>query len=96
MFNFRFYSNQMSQASRQIGAVVFVVGMLLIGFGILIYSLPKLFAILAAMFFFFIGLVCIGFAVRIFIAANRMRPPKNGTDDSQRVNVKIHDGNHID
>jgi len=69
---FRFYTRQLSQATRGLAATVFVVGMLLIGFAMLIFALPELFAYLAAGVFFFIGLSVIVYAVRLFMTASAM------------------------
>ena len=89
MFNFRFYSDQLSQATRGMAAGVFVVGLLLIGFGLLIFALPELFATIAALFFGFVGVSVIGFAVRLFLASRNI--DKAGKDyDAYRENVKIH------
>ena len=83
---FRFYSNQLSQATRKISGIVFIVGLLLIGFGLLIMALRDLFVLLAASLFFLAGICTIGYAVRIFFAAGKM----SRHDDAFRDNVKIH------
>jgi len=57
---FDFYTNAVSQATRKAAMGIFVVGLLLIGFGILILALPELFAMLAALIFFIAGLGCAG------------------------------------
>jgi multisubunit Na+/H+ antiporter MnhC subunit len=93
---FRFYTKQISQATRGIAATVFVVGMLLIGFAILIFALPELFAYLAAGVFFLIGLSVIGHAVRLFFIASGMDrnmtadPNQQGQPETYRKNVTIH------
>ena len=84
---FRFYSNQLSQATRKIATVAFIAGMMLIGFGILIMALPELFALLAAIFFFIAGIGVMSYAVRIFCAASKI----SKQEDVFRHNVKIHD-----
>ena len=92
---FRFYTKQISQATRGIAATVFVVGMLLIGFAMLIFVLRDLFAYLAAGVFFLMGLSVIGHAVRLFFVASRMdRNVPAGTDwrdqpETYRKNVTI-------
>jgi len=50
--SFRFYTNAISRASRNFAAGLFIVGLLLIGFGFLVYILWDLFAILASIVFF--------------------------------------------
>ncbi len=86
---FKFYHNQISRATRSFAAGVFIVGMILIGFAMLIIALPALFAALAAGVFFLVGLSIIIYAVKLFIAANRI--DKSGQDDEPyRSNVQIH------
>ena len=87
---FRFYTNAVSQASKSIANGIFVVGLLLVGFGILILALPALFAMLAAAVFFIIGAGCVGTAIKIFLAQRQI--DKINSDDSQsyRENVRIH------
>ena len=88
--NFRLYTNAISQASRGVAAGIFIVGLVLIGFGFMIYLLPKFFATLAAIVFFVAGLGCGITAVKIFLALRRL--DKINSDDSQvyRKNVQIH------
>jgi hypothetical protein len=93
---FRFYTNAVSQASRSIATGIFTVGLLLIGFGILILALPELFAMLAAVIFFIVGAGCGVTAIKIFLAQRQI--DKINSDDSQgyRENVQIHIEDHYD
>lgn len=93
---FRFYSNALSQASRSVAAAIMIVGMLLIGFGVLIAALPELFAYLAAAFFFIAGVGCGITALKIFWAQRYF--DKMTHDDSQayRKNVRIRTEDHYD
>jgi hypothetical protein len=89
--SFRFYTNVISQATRNFAAGLFIVGLLLIGFGFLVYILRDLFAILASIVFFVVGLVCGATAVKIFLAQRKL--DKMSSDDSTtsyRRNVRIH------
>ncbi len=89
--SFRFYTNVISQATRTIAAGIFIVGMVLIGFGFMIYLLPKFFATLAAVVFFIAGLGCGITAVKIFLAQRKL--DKMNSDDGitgYRRNVRIH------
>ncbi len=89
--SFRFYTNVISQATRTIAAGIFIVGMVLIGFGFMIYLLPKFFATLAAVVFFIAGLGCGITAVKIFLAQRKL--DKMSSDDGttgHRRNVRIH------
>ena len=92
--NFRFYTNAISQASRKVASGVFIVGLVLIGFGVIILALPEIFAFLAAAVFFIAGLVCAITAVKIFLAQKKLDKINNDNirDDSQgyRKNVQIH------
>ena len=94
--NFRFYTNAISQASRAVAAGIFIVGLLLIGFGVIIAALPEIFAYLAAAMFFIAGIGCGITAVKIFWAQRKL--DKINSDDSQgyRKNVQIHIEEHYD
>lgn len=91
---FRFYTNAVSQASKAIAAGIFIAGMMLIGFGFMIYLLPKFFATLAAIVFFVTGVGCGITAIKIFWAQRKL--DKIDSDDSQgyRENVRIHIEEH--
>ena len=89
--SFRSYTNIFSQASRNFAAGLFIVGLLLIGFGFLVYILRDLFAILASIVFFVVGLFCGITAVKIFLAQRKL--DKMNSDDGTtgyRRNVRIH------
>ena len=85
----RFYSNAVSQASRSVASAIMIVGFLLIGFGMLIFALPRLFAFLAAAMFFMAGIGCFGTAVRIFWAQSRIDRMSNDEPQVYRQNVRI-------
>ena len=88
--SFRFYTNAVSQASRNFAAGLFIVGLLLIGFGFLVYILRDLFAILASIVFFTTGIGCGITAVKILWAQRKL--DKAASDDSHpyRENVRLH------
>lgn len=92
-----------SQASRGIAGGIFVLGLLLIGFGAIIIALPEVFAFLAAAVFFIVGLGCAITAAKIFLVQRRMDkisstgPADRGgsffcdlSEDGGRKNVRIH------
>ena len=89
--SFRFYNNVISQASRNFAAGLFITGLLLIGFGFLVYVLRDLFAVLASIVFFVVGLGCGTTAVKIFLAQRKLDKMNsdNGVTDYRR-NVRIH------
>ena len=94
--SFRFYTNVISQASRAFAAGIFIVGLVLIGFGFMIYLLPRFFATIAAVVFFVTGVGCGITAVKVFLAQRKL--DRLNSDDSQghRKNVQIRTEEHYD
>jgi hypothetical protein len=97
IMSFRFYTNMISQASRNFAAGLFITGLLLIGFGFLVYILRDLFAVLASIVFFIVGLGCGTTAVKIFWAQRKFDKMNSddGTADYRR-NVRIHGEEYYD
>jgi CHASE2 domain-containing sensor protein len=93
---FRFYTNAVSQASRKVAAGVFITGLLLIGFGLLVYILRDVFAIIAAMVFFAVGIGCTVTAARIFWAQRQFNKMSRKDGADHRENVQIHIKEHRD
>jgi cell division protein FtsW (lipid II flippase) len=90
---FHIYSNMLSRASRSVASGILVVGLLLIGFGMLIIALPELFAFLAAAVFFLAGAGCAIAAIKIFWMQRRLdRFASHEDPDAHRINVRIHTG----
>jgi hypothetical protein len=88
---FRFSTNVFARASRTVAASIMIIGLLLIGFAMLIMALPELFAFLAAAIFFIAGIVCGIVAVKIFLAQRRFERFHSHEDlDVHRENVRIH------
>lgn len=94
--SFRFYSNMLSQASRRLAAGIFILGILLIGFGFLIYLLPKLFATLAALFFFFLGACCVVMGIKLLWAQHKFNKMSKGGGGDYRENVRIRVEDHFE
>ena len=86
---FRFYTNAISQASKNVARGTFVVGLLLVGFGVLILALPELFAMLAALIFFIAGAGCAGTAIKIYLAQRRIDKFHSDESGDYRENVRI-------
>ena len=86
---FRYYTNAVSSASRGFARWLFILALLLIGFGVLILTFPEVFAFLAALVFFIAGLGVAGTALKIYLA--RRRFDKMNSPDSQgyRENVRV-------
>ena len=94
--SFRFYTNAISQASKNVAAGIFITGLLLIGFGFLIYVLKEIFAILAAIVFSVAGTGCMITAVKIFLAQRKLNKLNSGDSEAHRKNVHIHIEEHYD
>jgi hypothetical protein len=92
--SFQFYSNVISQASRKIAGGIFATGLMLIGFGLLIYIYPNFFATLAAIVFFVTGLGTCLTALKIFAAQHRMNKNINNESNEYRENVRIRIEDH--
>jgi hypothetical protein len=95
--SFRFYTNMISQASRNFAAGLFITGLLLIGFGFLVYVLRDLFAVLASIVFFVCGIGCGITAIKIFLAQREL--DKMSSDEGMagyRRNVRIHTEEYYD
>ncbi len=94
---FRFYTNMMSQASRSVASGILIVGLMLIGFGVLILALPELFAFLAAAVFFVAGAGCAAVAIKILWVQWRLdRLASHNEEDAYRKNVRIHTSNRYE
>ena len=92
--SFRFYTNAISQASRNVAAGLFITGLLLIGFGFMVYILRDLFAILASIVFFVAGVGCGITAVKIFWAQRKLDKINSDNSQGYRENVQIHIEHH--
>ena len=93
----RYYRNVVSQASRNFAKGLFIAGLLLIGFGFLVYVLRDLFAILASIVFFAAGLFCGATAIKIFLTQRKLG--KMSSDDetaAHRRNIRIHTEEYYD
>jgi cobalamin biosynthesis protein CobD/CbiB len=78
-------------ASKSIAWGIFVFGLMLIGFGVLILALPELFAILAAIVFFIAGAGCVATALKIYIAQRHIdKITRDDDSTTYRKNVRIH------
>jgi hypothetical protein len=92
--SFQFYSNVISQASRRIASGIFTTGLLLIGFGLLIYVYPKFFATLAAIVFFIAGIGTCTTALKMFAVQHRIDKNINNESNEYRENVRIRIEDH--
>ncbi|HDS85450.1 MAG TPA: hypothetical protein ENN97_09690 [Phycisphaerales bacterium] len=92
MFRFFYRGDPFSQAAKSLAWGAFITGLLLIGFGMLVFILRDLFAFLAAAIFFLAGFSAIGYAVRLMIARHTMK----NSDNLYRDNVEIHFDDEFD
>lgn len=86
---FRFY-NSIANASKSIVWGIFVFGLMLVGFGVLILALPELFAMLAAVVFFIAGAGCAGTALKIYLAQRHIDKITRDDSTDYRKNVRTH------
>jgi hypothetical protein len=92
--SFRFYTNAISQASKSFAAGIFIVGLLLIGFAVIIAALPEIFAYLAAAVFFVAGIGSCVTGVKIFLAQKKLDKMTSEDASDYRENVRIHIEEH--
>ena len=70
---------------------LFTTGLVLIGFGFMIFLLPKFFATLAAIVFFIVGGTCAITALKMLLALHKFdKMSEDQTGDQYRQNVRIH------
>ncbi len=87
---FRFYSDQLSQATKGVAAWIFMAGLFLVGFGLLVILLQDVFVFIAAGIFFLFGFWVMYYAARLYLAARRMgRGVPDEQPEAYRENVKV-------
>jgi len=94
--NFRFFTNAAAQATRNFAVGLFIVGLLLIGFGVLVVVFSEIFAFLAAMIFFIVGLGCGITAIKIFWTQRQLNKFDHDGSQDYRDNVQIHMEDYYD
>lgn len=89
---FRHHTNMMSQMSKGFAKGLFVIGLLLIGFGVGVYVLKEIFAAIAAAIFVVAGGACCYNAIKLFFLGRKMRNIDMDFDQSNgyRKNVQVH------
>jgi hypothetical protein len=93
--SFQVFTNMISQASRAFAQWLFIIGLMLVGFGLLVYWLRDIFAFIAAGLFVFAGFGCAVTAVKIYFAQRRM-DKMSGQGNDGRENVRIRFEEHYD
>ncbi|MBW8000611.1 MAG: hypothetical protein FVQ80_01140 [Planctomycetes bacterium] len=87
--SFQYYSNLVSKGTRNFASGVFVTGMLLIGFGFLIWILRELFAMLFAVLFCIAGIGCIVTGVKMFWSVSKFEKMNSDGQGAYRENVHV-------
>lgn len=85
---FRFYPNSFNQLSKGYAKGLFVVGLLLIGFGTLVWILKEVLAVIAAAIFIVVGCVCCFNAIRIFISTTKTNKDINGRSGNVKIRIE--------
>jgi hypothetical protein len=70
---------------------LFVIGLLLIGFGTLVWVLKEIFAFIAAAIFIAVGIGCCANAVRFYLATRKTKPFNDdsaGRSDNVRIRIE--------
>ena len=93
---YKSYTSAVSQASKTASAWFVVVGLMLIGFGMLVWILKEIFALLAAALFFVVGFFCGVTGIKIYLAQRQFDKMNKGDADDYRKNVRIHREENID
>jgi len=84
------HTDGISQVSRTVATGIFTLGLVLIGFGFAIYLLPRIFATLAAVIFFALGIGCLITAVKVFLIQRQLNKMDFDNSGAYRKNVRIH------
>ena len=95
MFRF-FMSDGVSQATKGIAKGSFFLGLVLIGFGMLVFILRDLFALLAAAIFFISGFSAICYGAKLFWTVRKFNRGQNSGKNAYRKNVQIHNEDDYD
>lgn len=90
---FKMYSDSFNQVSKGFAKGLFVIGLLLIGFGTLVWILKEVLAVIAAAIFIAVGFLCCFNAVRVFIGT--MKADKHSDEQRDNVRVRIEDNSGL-
>ncbi|MBN1786787.1 MAG: hypothetical protein JW806_00145 [Sedimentisphaerales bacterium] len=86
---FNFYSNSFNEISKTYAKGLLIIGLLLIGFGILVWIFKEILAGVAAAIFFVVGFLCCFNAVRIFLGTIHAGQEQSNDCRSDNVRVRI-------
>jgi hypothetical protein len=85
---FNFYPNSFNQISKGYAKGLFVIGLLLIGFGTLVWILKEVLAVIAAAIFIIVGCICCFSAVRIFISTLKTNKDSDGRSNNVKIRIE--------
>ncbi len=92
---FRYYTNIVSQATRNLARGTLMTGLSLIGFGLLIVLLPAVFIFIAAGLFFLAGAGAVATAFKMFLSQRKIDRLNRDDSRAYRENVRIHIEEHF-
>jgi hypothetical protein len=89
---FNFYSNSFSGISKGFAKGLFITGLLIFGFGLLVWIFRQVLAVIAAAIFMAVGVGLCLKAIRIYYIAWKSGRYDGGDDDNsgRSPNVRIH------
>ena len=90
----KYYSNVISQTTKGFAKGFFIIGLLLIGFGVLVYVLKEVFAAIAAAIFIIAGAGCCVTGIKTFLQSRKFRHTVDSDTEAYRENVQIHTKEH--
>ena len=82
--------NSVEQAGKGFAKGMFIIGLLLVGFAMLVWVLKEIFAFIAAGIFILAGVWCCGFSIKVWWHTRKFKAGPNGDENSYRENVRIH------
>lgn len=93
---FNFHSNSLNQFSKGYAKVLFVIGLLLIGFGTLVWILKEVLAVVAAAIFIIVGISCCFNAIKIYIRNLKEKNANIGRSDNVKIRIEHFDSGNND
>jgi sugar phosphate permease len=87
---FNFYSNSFSSVSKGFAKGLFVTGLLVFGFGLLVWIFRQVLAVIAAAIFMAVGVGCCLKAIRIYYIAWKSGRHHDDDNSGRSPNVRIH------
>lgn len=82
--------NSVEQAGKGFAKGMFIIGLLLIGFAMLVWVLKEIFAFIAAGIFILAGVWCCGLSIRVWWHTRKFKAGPDNGEDEYRENVRIH------